>query len=523
MVEWPELSELDDAAVTAAYDYVTQLVQEQHPDMDAQRGMLGELVCGLHAIMHGAVRKTIERVQKSNSLLELSRDPEAADPAIVEAVASNRDVYRRPSKHATGTVTVVLDRPATVVIASGALFGALNGEQFRTERYYTVVPTEEAKLHSTDVVLRQTATNRYAFDITVVANGLNTQSVLLNSTQLFPVIVPVGFVKAFANGDFTGGLAAQSNAELLADVRNSFASPGLTGRESFKAAIRKAHPPEYPFASIRDISVIGMGDREMIRDQRGLFPVSAGGCVDIYVRTTARPATKTVRAYAQLLERGKERNIYSVKLLESGVYNVLHVSNTEMSDLYYPIIGIKHSVHELHDMLPATTAAFSAYQRLELVISVSRTEDIAITRDRGEVDVTLLYMPQISELQQLFDGNPVCDVLVRAAIPCFLSVCLTADKPVANIAAVQEAVAAAVNNKGISGRLYGHSLLAEASKAAPDAEFHAISITANLIQPDSNVFTVTDSSIIVPEMPQLSISARTVAMFLDPADVIVKQ
>jgi len=286
-VEFPDLADLDEATVDNVFNFIAQFVHEKHPDLDARRGMLGDLVCGLHAMLQGAGFALAEQLRKSSSIAELRIAPEMSAISAVDAIASNYRVTRKPAVHATGQVTIVLSTYGPVTVLCGEVFTAANGQTFTATRTYRIRHGDEA--------LDEVGAGRRAFMVDVEAVTPGVAASLRSREPLTPTTVMPGFVGAYATAAFSRGRAVETNEELLARLHVGVTARGFGSRESIRALILNADRPG--FADISDISIIGMGDREMVRDQINAAAISCGGKIDIYLRDDSIQLAQAVQEY----------------------------------------------------------------------------------------------------------------------------------------------------------------------------------------------------------------------------------
>jgi len=273
---WPALDELDEDTVDAAYAMIAQMVEEKHPELNARRGVLGELVTELHAILQGASMAAIEKLRRSISAMELAIDPEQASPAAVDALASNYRIYRRISQKAHGVITVVLDRAGGVNLSKNTTFRA-RGQLFYVQQQVSVKRPGAQQRGRHDVNSVAMDDGKFSVQVPVVAAAMCDDAMLKRDDELIPGIRPAGFVSAHATSDFVGGAEPQSNADLVQLMQSGAALPGFSGPENIKALVHLLSD------DIADIVVLGANDPEMTRDCRD-GAISGGGKIDIYLK-----------------------------------------------------------------------------------------------------------------------------------------------------------------------------------------------------------------------------------------------
>jgi len=455
---WPNPDELDDAQVTAAHDLIAQFVAEECPDLNVRRGVVGDLVTGLHAMLQGASMAAIERLRRSLSAMELALDPSLADDAAVDALASNYGVSRRMATKATGTITIVLTRCSGLNFGLNSKFRA-RGQLFYVSEPISVKPPGSVGLTRHSVAAVERDDGKFTIQVPVVAASMHPDANLKRHDVLVPAIRPVGFDMAYATHDFTGGVAAQSNEELIRQMRTSIATPSFAGRGNIKALVRKRVP------DIMDIAVIGAGDPEMTRDA-GSDGISKGGRIDIYLRSQPYPAQIGSIALGRLVTKEEKRSVWRVFVDSDAAPGFYHVADAHAVDADLRISDCK-VLEETYEQ-----ARFSRYQTATLQIEqLGETFGLTEGESFRRFDLTLLAMPHVATIQDYLDGpeirQPGLDVLVFAAKPAWIKVDVQLRRGAkADKSAIQQAIANYVNGLPIGEAPTDFRVIA----AAPDPD-----------------------------------------------------
>ena len=258
-MQWPRLDELNDATVTAAYEYVVQLIRERHPDIDAQRGMLGTLISELHAILHGAMRTVIQNVHNSLSVKAVLEHPSRTKQELVDKLLANVGMSRSYVEKATGRVRYVLHRPIYVSIVRGETLFDASGQVFLADASATFkepdVPLrnyDEFHLHKLD--------DKYVCSFPVTSQNSNCVPPR-RETPFTPHIAPPGLAEAYAEADFRGSFMLQDDVDAIRCLRLGHTAQGFSGRRNIEALIWKADPAKYRFAAdVKDIKIVGAND-----------------------------------------------------------------------------------------------------------------------------------------------------------------------------------------------------------------------------------------------------------------------
>ena len=182
---------------------------------------------------------------------------------------------RRQGTTASGTITIIVSSLSTVTIPNGATFTA-NGKTFATTSAF-LARTEAANVVSaTDRLLSATSDGNYSFTLPVVAQEIGSASLLSKDALVIPSFTIVNFVKAFVAETFTGGIASETNTELIARLNEGIAAKAMSNRINMSALLKEQTGLE----NIVNSSIVGYGDKEMLRDQHSIFPISFGGRVE---------------------------------------------------------------------------------------------------------------------------------------------------------------------------------------------------------------------------------------------------
>jgi hypothetical protein len=538
-----QLDAIPQETVDQVFEQAAQLVLEAEPGLDARRGVVGQLLLGLDAILAGAAQTTTDRLRQSLSLLAISENPDLADPDIVDAVLSNYRITRRDSAQAVGEVTIVLDRLVAVTIPAGAVFES-NSHQYTADAAYAARTAQANVISDTDRLLVKIAEDRYAFTISVTAVEPGQAGQARKDDKFTPLTLPLGFVSAHATDDFTGASDPTTNAELLAALEGGLAARAFSNRVTTAAMIAAApamsHALADPeFANIEALSFVGAGDPEMLRDQHWIFPTSGGGKVDVYLRSQPRYSEIALRKTATLISRNAEGGVWQFSIGKDeapGFYEPsrIVVAGDEGASGYAVeelIRGLDDTADDTPDLESALEASFSRYQATTVrFLDTDTTVTAAEVGSRvQDYDVTVRVMPLVAELQAYLSDrsvtDPAGDILVKAAIPCFLTLSFVLQRRRTDAAVDMDRLASDlasyVNDTKFPGKLYASDLLRIISAALPaNVSAGVVEMFGRILKPDgSNLYIRSTEVLTIPTDYSNFLSGRTVAFFLDPQDV----
>ena len=280
------LDALDATLVTSAINEVVQRIQEDNPTLDVSRGVFYELLVYYHSLLATRQDTLISDYRRARSLLALEQDPDLADTDLVNDVLSNFRLDRKAGSLARGTIAVILSDNITVTFGRGAIFEA-QGLQYTTTEVYTA-KAEAAQINTTtDRLITATSDGRFMFTLEVQAANEGANYNLDKGTLIIPTSPPPTYVTSYATIDFTSGIAAETNAEVLKRLQEGIAAKTLSNRVNMAAFLRGVEA----YSRVVGMSIVGYGDAEMLRDKHSIFPVAYGGRVDWYVRSENLPTT----------------------------------------------------------------------------------------------------------------------------------------------------------------------------------------------------------------------------------------
>jgi uncharacterized phage protein gp47/JayE len=530
------IDELDAELVQQLHAEFTELIQEKYPEVSLVRGPIHDLVHYLAGGIAGAVAQTnINRVQQSNSLLAIENNPELADDELVDAVLSNYLVERKAGVAAQGLITIVVTDNVSVVVPVETTYTA-NGMEFKLDAAFVAKPTGSELLSDAERELTARGDGTYSFTVPATAVTAGSDGNLRRGVKFTPSPIPARFVTAFAATDFTGGTDTELNAELIKRLQLGVAARVMQGRVNIEALIKS----QAQFADTLHYSTIGYGNPEMQRDQHWIFPVSGGGRLDIYARTAAKPTTTTLTKTATLIEKRGTGGVWQFSLAKTdapGFYDVVAVllpdddSDASGFEILLDQRGFDLSGDGvLPDVLTAAEAAYTRFQTavIQFLDTETNTADLTVG-DTADYDVVVRAMPLISELQEFCrDGkvrNLASDVLVKAAVPCFLSINCDIEQAVGETApdtsAIKTDIANIVNNMAFPGQLHAstiadviHNYLTSRQAVGP------ITMHGRIRRPDGTFTVVRNTQILtIPDSPSSMVTGRTVALILDTSDI----
>lgn len=528
----PSLSELDPVDVAARLSLITAAVADFAPECDRRRGVLHDVVLSLHAVLDTAQQQALADALSATSLAAILEDPTLATEEAVDALVSNYQVTRRAATTASGTATLVVTSLTPVVVAAGTTFTAgsveLSCSTTITARTSSALVTSDS-----DRLLRSLGDGTYAFSVDVEAASPGAAGNVTTGTDLVMLPALSNLSRAFADG-MSGGADAESNADLLNRLLAGAAVQSYGSRQSVEGVLRTALP------STVAVSSVGAGDAEQLRDRHGLFPVSAGGKVDVFLRSAALYQKLVLSVSATLISAVGSVGTWQLGLGRDDAPGFYEVEKVLLPDAVVTATGfavtqdtrgVDLSTGYAPDVLSGLEATYSPFQTAVIRFQDTITDASALSPgDEADYQIVVRVLPDLRTAQDLLADRehlPVGgDVLVRAAVPCFVragfNLLLSSSAALPDLTAVRVACAAAVNATGFSDRLSASVLTQAAQSLVPAAQISAVSLSGRLRPVDGSAVLLTGTDALsLSADPEIAVGALTVCFFLDPADLTV--
>ena len=543
-----DLDQLTQEQVDNAYNVVVQIAQEKNPSIDLKRGAVKDLVLMLSSVMTAMNQVNMTRVMQSNSLLSINQDPTLADSDIVDAAVSNFNTTRNTGTAASGYITIVLNTPKVLVIPKGSQFITNTGLTFKADNTYISRTTQGDVAAATDKLIIQLDSTHYIFTIGAVANAMGSSYNVAQNTLFIPPILDPSVTSSYATSNFTGGTDEETNTQLMARLQSSVASKTMSNRPGITGLLRSVDLPNYDntFA----VSVIGYGDQEQQR-YHSILPVAFGGRVDVYVRPQATVQTTEIIKTATYLGPDASNNttwrltfarddapaMYEVSriTLPTSISNLAVSSFTITSDArtYDLSLGTTAGTTFFPDITIAKEAVYSRYQVATITFTdtITPTTGLTIGTSTAKYGVHYLSVGGIAALQDVVsDVNnrlPIADCLVKAPVPCYLTVALTLNVPSTApspvISSIQQTVATTVSSLGFTGQVPASVILNAVHQLVGTAvSVASITMQGRIRRPDGTVLVITNNTLLdAGNDPTNLVTSKTVGLFLNPSDVSV--
>jgi hypothetical protein len=533
------LTQLDPAKVESMIATLSQLMAERHPEVELTRGVFHDLVLYFDGVLNAAIQENIDRVLRSNSLLQITQDPALADTAVVDQVLSNFNITRDNGTPAVGSATVILNAAVLTTISAAAQFTAEStGVVFVPTAEFTILPPNVIATAANERTMIPVGDGTYAATITLRAAAIGATGNITRGTKLSPNGALNNTSAVYATADFIDGRDASSNEEYLTKLSAGLASKTIGGRQNYAAAILN----QAAFANTASLSIVGCGDPEQHRDQHSLFPISGGGKVDIYAQTNgyAQETEKLLTAtYIGPAAVGTKWQIIIPRDVIPGFYEITRIAaptstNVSGYEIVYETRNVDLSnLSFVPDILYVAEGAYTRYQTavIQFEDTDTTTAGLTVNTTKKIYAVRALCMPLIAELQDFLSSRDVrargSDVLVKAPVPCFTKIAFDIRKETTDatpdIPSIQRAVSDAVSKIGFSGQLHASVVSTAAHKYLTSRQaLGSIDMFGRIRRPDGTMAYVRDNTLLVlPADYARGVSGRTTAFLTRPEDVAV--
>lgn len=530
----PTYAELSAARVQSLKQLLRAALIEYDPSLDLRRGTVHDYVLHPRAVLTAVEDKAYDDATEALSLAALLAGTVTDDEAV-DRLLGNYRLVRSPGSAATGKVTIVLNAANRVVVPSGTVFTIAN-QTFATSLSFAARGSSSEVLSNQDRLLRSIGSGQYAFEVDVAAQVQGTGGNVRRGAVTSAVSqTPNGYLRSSAFADFTGGVDQESNAELAARLTSGMAAKVWSNRTTIDAALRT-------FSGYRASSTIGSGDPEMTRDRHSLWPVTTGNRADVYVRSADNYSIVSLAKTATLLSKVGTLGTWQFSIGRDdapGFYDVVSIQfpdNDPSQPGFAPSLDVRGNDLTLLDrpidIASVAESAFTRYQTATITFADNVTNAAALTVgvSTKAYQVNLRCLPQIKDMQSYWESaanRPFGgDVLVKAAVPCFVAIDLTLNvlrgTRVDTAAFVNELVRR-VNQTSFTGRLEA-SVVSQAA-AATVSNLQAIpslGLTGRILFPDlSTVVLNSPTALVIPSTPASYVTPKTVAFFLSPESVAV--
>jgi len=518
------------------------------PELELQYGVYNSTVAAPAAIFSQAIIDSLDSWRKHTQIAHLIENAAAdyeTNYPYLELFLANYRIKRQSGTNSVGLVRLIFSSDVSTSFSTRNEFTA-KGLTFRPTQLFEISSTGRKAYAQNDQILQPQDNGTFSAvielvstDVSIAANlPAGTQLVLTQNTH--PLLLEATVIESFV-----GGMQDDTLTALLPQLIDGITSPVLTSRVNIAAQIKAL-----PNITVNDVSVIGAGDIESLRDKHGLFSISHGGRGDVYVRTTGSLLTKTISKTCELVQVIDAAHArYRCRLsrteapaayLITAVHNDVSLKNLEVVHDFRSIdlSGLRYAP----DIQNYAEGAFSAFQTIMLEFvddGMDRYGGIDNFPPSADYTISYEHQPYIDAIQNYcMDRNNLSvmgDLLVKAAIPCKTSIGFSIGvqqgQSPPDLNGIVAAVVNTVSNTGFMNTLPASIIIEAAQKLLPDGMFVSdFAMSGSIVLPGLNneqgILTsiqqtaAADKEELAFDLPPYA-TAGTICFFTDSRSVIV--
>lgn len=518
-------------------DLLIAALKPHFPETAFDGGAVRDLLVSPASWFLAGQQQMLERFLRWTSLANLTAADQVPEE-FIRYVMENFRLRRSAGSRAHGTVQVVLSSQALVTIPQGTVLAAGSLRFVTLQSYSSRLNASQVQFPGDRPLRPYGDGSRYYFLIEVEAEREGSQYNLRQGQEL-TLLAPLPFVTGiFAYNQFEGGRDAQSVRQVIENARTGWSSATMSNRSTMEALLANLYP------QVISSSIIGYGDREMLRDKHSVIPVAFGGRVDWYIQSSLLPSRRIVDdKQATLIEKQGNRGIWQLSFDRdeaAGVYDIEFIRPTQGD----PFTGSLEIVEDrrrvdlspiygelIPDIADAVEGVYSRFQTITVRFVDPHT---AVSDPVGATKpyrVALRFMPDIARLQSILAARAHRhvggDILVKAPVPCFIKLSFTVYmKPfsvVPDASAIKSALVDWVNRLGFVGHLDSSLLIQQLYKLlSPECIIGDLDMVGHILLPSGRVHTIrSTSSLQIPYLAEEMATGRTVLFVLYPEDIAV--
>lgn len=546
------LSDLSQETYNNATAVVKDILLSTNANLDLKEGTaLADLLVGPSAQILAFNSINNDYVRRRMSFKLLQENPELITDDALDNLASNYNIVRKKGTYATGTVMVKVSSaqeytiPANYIVALGSL-------QYTTTQPWKI---KKATVNDplTELLLQRDSEGTLYFLLPMKAIAVGSVYNIAENVSLSVVATGIpNLISVSTYSAFGGGTDTENNEQLLARIPIALSHAEFSSKASISTKLFNE------FTNIYDVSVVGMGDPEMLRDKHNVFGVSFGGRVDIYLKTFRQPYTKVILITANKVTDG----VYTFKLNATnapGYYCIRSITSPDSlltleSNFYIPALGslpftesrtgynLGTTFHDFASDPYSMTreTAYSIWQ--ESTVTVTNVSPVIVNGspiypEQLQFKVEVYIPDQLLDIQTYIDDtvitNKESDMVAKSALLAFVSVYANVYRKssvVLNLNDMKQAVADYINGKTFGEPVTLSQLSAilhnfDIVRVGLDNSTTGMRLEAKVLGTNGIWYTMSgaDLDIMSIENPSIGITSRTVIMVADPRSIFLNE
>jgi hypothetical protein len=403
MPEFPEVDQLDEAAVEEAYDYLVELLYEQAPELNPETGAVANTICRLQAIQQASIMHMVERINRGVDINDIAAAENDTAVDVLDELAERHGISRVPGSRSVIEADIYLTRDRMPLLQDGDKF--------------FVNETDDAFYIFKEFVgqLREGTYGDQACYVITARFEAVTRGPLPEANSLTPVNGINNYIDTVITRCILPGTLPESNRSLVRRI---------SSRKMLHAAVTPWHIRNLiqnnNFCGLAElrvhdiaIAVPGMSRRCLMENNKGILMPSRS-IVDVYVMTSTSPVpyvqnvifhatadrrqpdpARYTRDYAYMFEGAQAAGVYSVE-------GVSFQSDEALRDC--PQITAISALHRYN------TEASSSYRGTDQTMSccvVAAATTIEALPEELPLQVVMQRTPGIAEIQAFMDSDDV--------------------------------------------------------------------------------------------------------------------
>jgi len=524
-------TELQVAARTA----LRAILQENDPTLDISvGGAVDSILVEGNVAIAAQNQVDIAAQAASTQLSSIADGTVTVTDEAMDAIASSYFITRSAGVAAYGPVEIIVSVDTDYTIPAGYRFNVsteFGNVSYVTTETYTVYATSGSPDLSVStnrqlfVKYDTTSGASYRFVIEASCSVVGPTGLLATGAVMSPVQTFTGFARAAAGAPFSGGTEAETNAELATRALAGITPAIVAGVDSIQKLANSVAP-------LAQIAVVG-SDSALVRPSNNVLGLNAGGKIDVFVKSGAI-TTRSLRVTATVTDY--TNHIVTVTLPAPNSYGVYSVDVTAAYSGATPVLTSGGVVVQSTTWSSDTRSDFNPYTptSTERRFSANATVTLTVKDDRqtiagyvvsmpsngvtvpGVYDIVYTYMPDVSVVADAFYAKtarpPGVDVLVKACVPCYTAVTVTAAKPVGysgeTATQLAQRIAAAINAISLgTAALSDYTIRSIISQYGSQLTIQSVTMSGTITGQDGTLTTVAGSG------GELVIPTSTVAKF----------
>jgi hypothetical protein len=391
--------------ITYAQTFIKQYLSDHMPEADFSQGTaLQDLLVKGFSVMFAFFRSEISKVKMLRSLNELALLPsdEEVDTAI-DDVISNLFITRGGGGKSQVTIFITLSRKVDVFVGSSI--------QFNRDGTHRFVPLSAVSVNKENLIKSVSSTGETVYEFSLVAEAVEIgeeYDIPPGNFVSWDAFNP--YVKSVRNDkEGSSGRSVERNETFINRTKDAITVRNLINPRSIRTVLLEMFTDN----GLKDVTVIGYGDIEMLRD----------------LKDTQVSFEKT-----QMIHVGNHQDIYlKLPLLENQTFSGTTTISAKLgeSDKHGTLKLPAHPVYKIHSVKKAATGEELSYSLFirDKLLHYSAYQDSYIMLRSGEdnVNITVTY-DSVSGYDAIHQYliNPderiiLANSLARAKIPVYIS------------------------------------------------------------------------------------------------------